>query len=208
MSKPFNPKDHFFKKAKEKGFRARSVFKLEELQQRFHILKRGQKVVDLGCAPGSFLQFAAKIIGPEGKIIGFDIKPVADFHNPVIKTFVASVLEADIASIITEELGTTDSIISDIAPNTSGIKELDHGRSIELNRAIVEISKKTLKPHGDMLLKVFDGSEFPAFVKEVKVLFQEVKIVKPEASRSRSREVYVLCLGYRSSGRGSPSGRK
>ncbi len=208
MSKPFNPKDHFFKKAKEKGFRARSVFKLEELQQRFHLLKRGQKVVDLGCAPGSFLQFAAKIIGPTGKIIGFDIKPVADFHNPIIKTFVASVIEDDIASIITRELGIADIIISDIAPNTSGIKEVDHGRSIELNRAIVEISQKTLKPHGDLLLKVFDGSEFPNFVKELKSLFQEVKIVKPEASRSRSREVYLLCLGNRGRGSDSSSGRK
>ncbi len=193
VSKPFNPKDHFFKKAKEKGFRARSVFKLEELQQRFHLLKRGQKVVDLGCAPGSFLQFAAKIIGAEGKIIGFDIKPVADFQSPIIKTFVASVLEDDIVGIITRELGVVDSIISDIAPNTSGIKELDHGRSIELNRAIVEISKKTLKPHGDLLLKVFDGGDFPGFVKETKVLFKDVKVVKPEASRSRSREVYLLC---------------
>jgi len=198
VSKPFNPKDHFFKKAKEKGFRARSVFKLEELQQRFHLLKRGQKVVDLGCAPGSFLQFAAKIIGPEGRIIGFDIKPVADFHNPLIKTFVASVLEDDIVTVVTQELGVADSIVSDIAPNTSGIGELDHGRSIELNRAIIEISKKTLRPHGDLLLKVFDGGTFPNFIKEAKVLFKEVKVVKPEASRSRSREVYVLCKGFKS----------
>lgn len=194
MSKAFNPQDHYFKKAKQAGFRARSAFKLEEMQNRFRLLKPKQYVVDLGCAPGSFLQFASKIIGPEGKIIGFDIKPVQDFGDPRIKTFVASVLEDDVVGIINRELEHVDSIISDIAPNTSGIKDIDHGRSIDLNRAILHIALAVLKVKGTMLLKVFDGGEFPAFVKEVKMYFADVKIVKPDASRDRSREVYVIAF--------------
>lgn len=192
MSKAFNPRDHYFKKAKDTGFRARSAFKLEEIQNRFRLLKPGQYVVDLGCAPGSFLQFAGKILGPQGKIIGFDIKPVQDFGDTRIKTYVASVLEDDIVSLIKHDLDHVDCIISDIAPNTSGIKDVDHGRSIDLNRAILTIALQVLKKHGSLLLKVFDGGEFPGFVKEVKAHFAEVKIVKPDASRDRSREVYVI----------------
>ncbi len=192
MSKAFNPRDHYFKKAKDTGFRARSAFKLEEIQNRFRLLKPGQYVVDLGCAPGSFLQFAGKILGPQGKIIGFDIKPVQDFGDARIKTYVASVLEDDIVSLIKHDLDHVDCIISDIAPNTSGIKDVDHGRSIDLNRAILIIALQVLKNHGALLLKVFDGGEFPGFVKEVKAHFAEVKIVKPDASRDRSREVYVI----------------
>lgn len=194
MSKPFNPHDHYFKKAKDEGFRARSAFKLEEIQNRFRLLKPKQYVVDLGCAPGSFLQFAGKIIGPEGKIVGFDIKPVQDFGDPRIRTHVASVLEDDVVGLINQDLDHVDLIISDIAPNTSGIKDIDHGRSIDLNRAILHIALQVLRSHGSMLLKVFDGGEFPGFVKEVKAHFVDVKIVKPDASRDRSREVYVIAF--------------
>ena len=198
VSKAFNPRDHYFKKAKDTGFRARSAFKLEEIQQRFHLLRPSQYVVDLGCAPGSFLQYASKILGKDGKIIGFDIKPVQDFGDPRIKTYVASVLEDDIVSIINGDLDHVDCIISDIAPNTSGIKDVDHGRSIVLNEAILAIALQVLKNRGSLLLKVFDGGHFPGFVKAVKAHFAEVKIVKPDASRDRSREVYVIGLQKRS----------
>lgn len=194
MSKPFSPQDFFFKKAKEKGFRARSAFKLEELQQRFRLLKPGQNVVDIGCAPGSFLQFAATIVGSTGKLVGFDIKPVADLGKPNIKTFVADVLKDNLVSLIQQEFSTADIIVSDIAPNTCGIKDLDHGRSIDLNRAIIDVASHVLRPGGNVVLKVFDGREFPQFIKELSQSFQTVKIVKPEASRDRSREVYVVCL--------------
>lgn len=194
MSKAFHPQDFFFKKAKEKGFRARSAFKLEELQQRFHLLKPGQNVVDVGCAPGSFLQFAANIVGNQGNLVGFDIKPVANLGRPNISTFVANVLEDDLVSLIRQKFDVADVIVSDIAPNTSGIKDVDHGRSIDLNRAIIEVAKVVLKNGGNVLLKVFDGKEFPAFTKELQSTFELVKVVKPEASRDRSREVYVICF--------------
>jgi len=194
VSKAFHPQDFYFKKAKAQGFRARSAFKLEELQQRFRLLKPGQNVVDVGCAPGSFLQYAATIVGPRGNLVGFDIKPVAHLGKPNIATFVANVLEDDVVSLIRQKFEMADVIVSDIAPNTSGIKDVDHGRSIDLNRAIVEVAKTVLRNGGNVLLKVFDGREFPAFIKELGVTFESVKVVKPEASRDRSREVYVVCL--------------
>ncbi len=194
VSKPFNPHDFYFKKAKETGFRARSVFKLEEIQKRFRLFHSGQCVLDLGCAPGSFMQYAASIIGKSGLVLGFDIKPVSNLGDERLKTFVASVIEDDVVSIIQRELPRVDVIISDIAPNTSGIKDVDHGRSIMLNEAICKIAAQVLVPHGNMLLKVFDGGHFPRFVQEVKQAFKEVKIVKPDASRDRSREVYVVAL--------------
>lgn len=197
MTKAFNPKDFYFKKAKEKGFRARSAFKLDELQSRFHLLKPGQCVVDVGCAPGSFLQFAANIVGPKGKLVGFDIKPVADLGRPNIKTYVADVLKDDLVSLIQLSFPVADVIVSDIAPNTCGIKDLDHGRSIDLNRAIIKVSTHVLRPGGNVVLKVFDGREFPQFIKELGSSFVNVKIVKPEACRDRSKEVYVVCLNLK-----------
>lgn len=194
VSKPFNPHDFYFKKAKETGFRARSVFKLEEIQKRFKLLRPGQCVLDLGCSPGSFMQYAANIVGKSGLLLGFDIKPVSNLGDDRIKTFVASVLEEEIYTIIERELPRVDVIISDIAPNTSGIKDVDHGRSIILNEAICQIAARFLVPHGNMLLKVFDGGHFPGFVQEVRKSFKQVKVVKPDASRDRSREVYVVAL--------------
>lgn len=193
VSKAFHPQDFYFKKAKEKGFRARSAFKLEELQQRFRLLKVGQNVVDVGCAPGSFLQYAAGIVGERGNLVGFDIKPVANLGRANITTFVANVLEDDLVGMIRQKFAIADVIVSDIAPNTSGIKDVDHGRSIDLNRAIIEVAKVVLRNGGNVLLKVFDGREFPAFIKELQVTFEAVKVVKPDASRDRSREVYVVC---------------
>ena len=192
--KTVKPSPRKLKKAKDKGFRARSAFKLEEIQQRFHLLKPGQKVVDVGCAPGSFLQYAAKIVGSKGFLVGFDIKPVANFNNPLIKTYVADVLEDNVVALISQHFTEADLIVSDIAPNTCGIRDVDHGRSIALNRAILKVASHVLRQGGNLLLKVFDGKEFPGFVKDLQQCFESVRVVKPEASRDRSREVYVVCL--------------
>ncbi|MBI4836767.1 MAG: RlmE family RNA methyltransferase [Candidatus Abawacabacteria bacterium] len=194
MSKAFNPQDFYFRRAKEQGFRARSAFKLEELQKRFRLLKPGQNVVDVGCAPGSFLQYAATIVGPEGKLVGFDIKSVANLGRANIVTYVADVLQDDLISLIKKSFSIADIIVSDIAPNTSGIKDVDHGRSIQLNRAIIAIASTVLRNGGNVVLKVFDGREFPVFLKELETMYELVKVVKPEASRDRSREVYVVCM--------------
>lgn len=194
MPKAYTPNDKWSQKAKREQFRARSVYKLKELDAKFHLLAPGMKVLDIGAAPGSWLQYTAQNIGPEGHVLGLDLQEIAPVGDNVT-TGVCDITKPEEIQAILKVLGweKVDLILSDIAPSTTGVAEVDQKRSVDLNRAIFAASKLFLKPSGNLVLKVFDGRDFQIFIKELKAHFRETTVHKPHASRDRSREVYVLC---------------
>ncbi|NMC51875.1 RlmE family RNA methyltransferase [Candidatus Kuenenbacteria bacterium] len=192
MPKNFVPQDSYFQKAKELGYRARSAFKLEEIQKRFYILKPGLDVLDLGAAPGSWLQYASKITGAKSLLIGLDLQKIEPIAKN-IKTFIVDIFSDEAVKLIQKyHPAPFPIILSDLAPATSGEKELDHFRSLDLNRQVVKLAEKFLAPRGALILKVFQGSEFDEFIQELKPQFANVEIYKPKASRDRSFEVYLI----------------
>ena len=207
MPKPYNPQDRYFKKAKEEGYKARSAFKLKEINERFRILKKGDTVLDLGAAPGSFLQYTSQVIGLEGRSLGLDLQGI-ELNLPNIKTEVCDIYDEENVNGLVEvflktksrggngnaALKCVDVILSDLAPRTSGVKDVDQWKSVELCMQVMGIAKKWLKPRGNLLMKIFQGADFDEFYHEVKKYFKTIKIAKPDAVRDRSREVYLVCL--------------
>lgn len=199
MGKPYKPKDHFFQKAKQQGFRARSAFKIEEIARRFSLLRKNARVLDLGAAPGGFLQVIAQAVGPGGMAVGVDIVPIRPFSLPQVKFAVLDVLADDFDDRLTElDSGTFDAVITDMAPKTSGIRTTDEARSLRLVRKALEISRQRGKAGSSFAAKVFMGGEFEEFREEVRALFSDVKIVRPEATRGSSMEVYVIGVNKKS----------
>lgn len=194
MPKPYTPNDKWSQRAAAEGYRARSVFKLEELDERFNLLSPGMKVLDAGAAPGSWLQYVSKKIGADGIAIGLDLKEIAPIA-PNVHTFVCDMTDTEAVEACLRSVGMmqADIIISDIAPNTSGIKDVDQWRSLELNRAIVQIASKRLRRGGVLMMKVLRGRDFDGFFAELKPLYGKIRTVYVDASRDRSREVYVVC---------------
>ena len=193
MPKPYIPNDKWSQRAAKEGYRARSVYKLMELDDTFHLLDSGMTVVDLGAAPGSWMQFAAQKVGLTGAVYGFDLQeidPIGDntftFRQDISDKFAVEEI------LRTQGVREADAVLSDIAPNTSGVKDLDQWRSVELATASLAIAKDILKPNGKCVVKVFRGADFDAFFGQLKQDWQEPKIVEVEASRDRSREVYVV----------------
>jgi len=199
MPKHYQPQDKYFKKAKEEGYRARSAYKLEEVQRRFHILKHGDHVLDLGAAPGSFMQFISKLVGQKGVVIGIDLKPITPFKQINTKSYQGDIFDDLIYKKIENETGISefDVITSDLAPSTTGIKSLDAGRSFQLNEQVLKVAKKYLKKGGNVILKAFPGADHSELIRLAKEHFRQFKIFKPEAVRKSSREVYIICIGKR-----------
>jgi 23S rRNA (uridine2552-2'-O)-methyltransferase len=198
MSKPYRPKDHYFKKAKQEGLRARSAFKVDEILKRFPFLKKGASVLDLGAAPGGFLQILADAVGLNGRVIGVDIVPIRPFSQPYVKTAVLDVLADDFDAKLLEMYdGPFDAVISDMAPKTSGIRTTDEARSLRLARKALEVSSTRGRTGSAFVAKLFMGGEFEEFRDEVRASFEDVKVVRPEATRGASMEVYVVGLRRR-----------
>lgn len=193
--KPFTVHDRYFWRAKEQGLRARSAFKLEEIQQKYHFVRRGDIILDLGAAPGGFLQLLHKWVGPQGTIIGIDLTPI----EPVAPNVITAVQDIFDLPGIEKILGPQRCTIitSDLAPKTTGIKEIDQERSVELNEQALTIARHFLRPSGHLLLKIFRGESFDPFLKKMRGFFKTVHCMKPQASRDRSREIYILGLFFR-----------
>lgn len=189
-------KDPYRVKAKSEGYPARSVYKLEAIHQRHQIIKKGQRVVDLGCHPGSWLQFCSRIVGPEGRVLGIDLQPPA-----VTLAGNVDFLQADIMTMTREGLPEwareVDAVLSDLAPRTSGIKWLDHHRSLELARQAFILAHDILRPGGVWLAKIFQGEEGEHFRRELVPRFDRVKVEKPTGSRRTSPEIYLLGTRFR-----------
>jgi 23S rRNA (uridine2552-2'-O)-methyltransferase len=182
-------KDHYYRKAKEEGYRARSAYKLLQINEKFHIIKKGDSVVDLGAAPGGWLQVVRKLSG--GKIVGVDLEEIEPI--PGVITFRADITQGSTVDLIKEALGgSADVVICDAAPNLSGAWDKDHAVSIDLARSALRAAKKLLKPRGNFVVKVFQGDMFPGFRSEVKREFASVQAHAPAASRKESAETYIV----------------
>lgn len=197
--KQYNHRDRYFLKAKEEGYHARSVYKLEEIQKRFPLLRRGAAVLDLGAYPGSFAQFTRKIIGEQAPLFLVDLQPV-DIVHARTRVWQGDIFEEDWLTALQHDPlfpGALDVVVSDLAPRTSGIKDLDHGRSVELCERVLEVGDLLLRPGGNILMKIFVGSDYDVFFAEVKKRYMKVKPVKPDATRATSKEVFIVGLGKR-----------
>ena len=183
--------DHYTRQAKKEKFPARSVYKLQEIQQKHRLIKKGDQVLDLGCAPGSWLLYAAKITGDKGRVVGIDLKPVKG-QIPAQ----AQVIAADVFALDLESLGNNFSVVlSDMAPATTGHKDVDAARSYNLCEAALGIAQNVLRPGGSFVCKIFQGPDFKTFTDAVRADFKELKIFKPRSSRKASREIFIIGRG-------------
>ena len=197
MAKPYDPKDFYYRKAKAEGLRARSAFKIEEIVKRHRLLAPRQAVLDLGAAPGGFLQVLADAVGEGGIAVGVDLEPIRDVGKPWVKTATVDLLAPDALDRIRAlHPGRFDLVTSDMAPKTIGVKVTDEARSLELCRMALRVARETLKLGGGFVTKVFMGGDFPEFRREVAELFDEVRVVRPQATREQSYEVYVVGKGF------------
>lgn len=198
MGKPYDPKDFYYRQAKKAGLRARSAFKIEEILRRHDLLPRGGAVLDLGAAPGGFLQILADRVGEEGVAVGVDIEEIRRIGKPWVKTAVVDLLAPDaLERIRALHAGPFDLVTSDMAPKTIGVKFTDEARSLELCRMALGVAHATLRRGGAFVTKVFMGGDFPAFKKEVAGRFQKVHVVRPKATREHSYECYVVGTGFK-----------
>ena len=187
-------KDHYFHKAKKDGYVARSVYKIEEIDNKHRIILTGNKVLDLGCSPGSWLQYASRKVGNTGHVLGIDVQPVKISLPRNVK-----VIQTDIFEITNEELlikaGKPDVILSDMAPKTSGIRSTDGHRSFALNKKVLNIANEILRSEGSLLVKTFQCILLDELCSEFKKMFASVKLCKPRSSRSESAEIFILGTG-------------
>ena len=182
-------RDYYYRLAKEEGYRARSAYKLLQINEKFHIIKKGNSVVDLGAAPGGWLQVAQKLSG--GKIVGIDLESIEPV--PGTLTFRADITQESTVDLVKSALGgDADVVISDAAPNLTGAWDMDHAVSIDLARSALKMAKALLRPRGNFLVKVFQGDMFVDFLNEVRKEFVSVQAHSPLASRKESAETYIV----------------
>jgi 23S rRNA (uridine2552-2'-O)-methyltransferase len=186
-------RDYYYKKAKEEKYRSRAAYKLFEAVEKYHFIKHGDVVIDLGAAPGGWIQAARKIVGGKGFVLGVDLKPIEPFSQSNVRTIIGDITEQETVEQILQVLPRkADAVISDASPNISGIWEIDHARQIDLAEHALKIALKTLRFPGNFYVKVFQGDLLDDFVKRMKTHFEVVRIVKPKASRAKSSEIFIL----------------
>lgn len=189
-------KETYFQKAKQEGYRARSAYKLLQIQEKFRIIRRGDVVVDLGAAPGSWSQVTVKLVGNKGRVIALDLQAIepipgvtvlqGDMTDPAVQT-----------QVIEMAGGRAHVVLSDAAPSTTGVKLRDHVLSIELGYAALAVAKNLLIPSGKLVIKVFEGEDLPALLHEVKMAFHPVKVHTPPATRNESWESFIVAQGFK-----------
>lgn len=186
----FNPKDRFFHKAKAEGFVARSAYKLDELQKKFRLMRPGDFVLDMGAAPGAWSQIASQAVGAQGRIVGLDLKAI-DLKLPNAKFYVMDAFDFDPEIL---EGRTIQCLLSDMAPNTTGIRNTDQARSFDLCAQVMKVSQEFLAPGGNLVMKLFEGPDSEKLAKSLEKTFQQTKRLKPEAVRKGSFETYFVGL--------------
>jgi 23S rRNA (uridine2552-2'-O)-methyltransferase len=188
--------DHYSRQAKRENYPARSVYKLQEIQQKFKIIRKGDRVLDLGCSPGSWLLYAARLTGERGRIVGIDVKPVSVRLPGHVTAVTGDVLEPDHRlAVVFEE--TFHVVLSDMAPSTTGQKHTDAARSQRLCEAALDLAQRVLLPGGHFVGKIFQGPDFQDFRHRVEQQFKKTRLYKPQSSRKASKEIYVIGLGCR-----------
>jgi len=186
-------KEHFYKQAKKDGYRARSAYKLKQINKRFNIIKDGDNILDLGCAPGGWSQVAKDLVGDKGSVLGIDILPVQKIED--ITFIKGDMTEDETIELIKEKIlkNEIDCVISDMSPDISGNYSLDQARSIYLCEKAFETAKFFLKQNGNFICKVFEGEDLEEFKNKIKTYFKSIKLFNPKASRKSSSEVYLVC---------------
>lgn len=192
----WQPQDHYFHRAKKEGFIARSVYKLEEVDRRVRLLRPGQRVLDLGCHPGSWLQYCARVVGKQGLVVGIDTRKISVELPPHVHLVQADVFELSPADLhhFSNEF---DVVLSDLAPATTGIRSVDSDRSSLLFQRALALADDLLVPGGHFLGKIFQGSGFDEVVRELKSKFRKVKGIKPRATRKESKEIFLVAMDKR-----------
>ncbi|KCZ72131.1 23S rRNA methylase [Candidatus Methanoperedens nitroreducens] len=186
---PRDRRDYYYRKAKEKGYRSRAAFKLKQINERFNIIRKGDTVVDLGAAPGGWLQVAHELSG--AKVVGVDILPIEEIEG--VETIKGDIrLDSTVEKIKKKIKEGADVVICDAAPSLSGSWSYDHARSIDLAESALECARKLLKPDGRFVVKVFQGDMFPDFLNKVRDHFVKVQAFSPQATRKQSAEIYVI----------------
>lgn len=189
----FKVKDHYYNKAKNENYLARSIYKLEEIDQRYKILKPGMFVIDLGYYPGSWIQYTSKVIGDNGRVVGIDIQEVNKKLNGIKNVRVYQKDIFDIKDLSQLEVDQPfDAVLSDMAPSTTGVQSLDQIRSLNLVESVFGLLPRFLKPGGNFVIKVFDSQNAQNYLKEQKKLFNEFHYLKPKSTRSVSKEFFVI----------------
>lgn len=186
-------RDYFYKKAKREGYRTRASYKLKQINKRFNVIGRDDNVLDLGAAPGGWLQVAKEL--SDGIIFGVDLLKIEEI--PGVKTIRGDITSESIISKIGLDIETVDVIISDASPNLSGNWSYDHARSIELSSCALKVAETFLKPEGNLVVKVFQGDLYEEFLGTIRKRFSYVRAYTPEASRKKSAEIYLVCKKYK-----------
>lgn len=190
----------YYKKAKAANYRSRSIYKLIQANEKYGFIQLRNIVVDLGAAPGGWIQAARKMTGKYGFVLGVDLKPIEPFPQEYIRTIIGDLADPTIAEQIMSFLPRKpDTILSDAAPNVTGIWEVDHARQIDLATRALDVALQILRPDGNFFVKLFQGDLMDDFVQTVKDHFTEIKYVKPDASRAKSSEMYLLAIGLKTS---------
>lgn len=206
--------DEYVKRSQKEGYRSRAIYKLQEIQQKDNLIRPNMQVVDLGAAPGGWSQYAVELVGSKGRVVASDILPIdplpfvefvkGDFTEESVLNEILDVLNRDSSdktgnksSTVSEKKYRADVVISDMAPNMTGVEATDQPRSIYLCELALDMACQILKPGGSFVAKVFQGDGSEAFFKDVRSHFNKVKIRKPKSSRPRSREVYIVAQGFK-----------
>lgn len=190
----FVVKDSFYNKAKKEGFRARSAYKLKEIQDKYHLIRKGDRVLDLGCSPGSFLQVLSDLVGEKGSVLGIDILPTPKLQQTNVTAVQMDIRHLDFSKPpFGPSSNDFDVVTCDIAPNLSGIRDVDNARIEELSETVLKIVREALKQNGAFILKSFFVETLKTTMQDLRRLFGNVTLYKPAASRSVSSEVYLIC---------------
>lgn len=191
-----NPwEDHYARKAREENWLARSVYKIEEINRKYKVIRRGDRVLDLGCYPGSWSQYCLREVGPRGDVVGIDLKAPERLSAPNFRCIQSDIFTLDLERLA-REIGPRDAVISDMAPQTGGIRAADTGRSMELAGRAFDTALAVLSKEGHLLCKVFEGEDLKTFRDEISKEFELTTLVRPSAVRKGSREIYLLGLRF------------
>ena len=191
-------RDYYYKKAKQEMYRSRAAYKLFQAIRKYRFMGLGDVVIDLGAAPGGWIQAARKTVGNRGFVLGVDLKAIEPFPQHYVRTIICDITEEDALHQILELLPRkADAVISDASPSISGIWEVDHARQIDLALKALYIALETLRPGGNLFVKVFQGDMLDDFTEKVRQHFRLVRIIKPDASRAKSSEMYILATHFK-----------
>jgi len=185
--------DHYSRRARDEKWLARSVYKLQEIDEKFRLIHKGNRLLDLGCFPGSWSQYGIKKVGPKGDVVGIDLIRSENLSSPNFRFFQDNVLCTDMDWLL-REVGPRDVVMSDMAPQTTGMRLTDTSRSMSLAKRAIEIALTLLKKKGHLVCKIFEGEDLKPLKTETAIYFKQMRFFRPKATRKQSREIYLLGL--------------